>query len=71
MHALMREFVLEQKWMMADAVFGSFFGEVIEISEGGASGTVLIMDGPGNEVDTFTGTAAEFEASGEWRLREE
>ena len=67
---LMREFVLGQKWMMADAVFGTFIGEVIEVSDDGASGTVLISDDQGNEVDTFTGTIAEFQASGEWRLLE-
>jgi hypothetical protein len=53
---------------MIDAVFGTFFGEVIEISDDGASGTVFITDEQGNEVDTFTGTAAEFQASGQWRL---
>lgn len=68
---LMQEFVLGQKWMMADDVFGTFIGEVIEVSEDGASGAVLISDDEGNEVDTFTGTAAEFQASGEWRRIEE
>ena len=68
---LMQEFVLGQKWTMADAVFGSFFGEVIEVSEDGASGAVLICDDEGNEVDTFTGTVSEFQASGEWRLIKE
>ena len=53
---------------MTDPVFGTFTGEVIELSEDGISGTVLIRDDQGNEVDTFTGTAAEFQASGEWRL---
>ena len=65
----MQEFVLGQKWIMTDAIFGTFIGEVIELSEDGAVGTVLIMDDQGNEVDTFTGTAAEFQASGEWRLK--
>jgi hypothetical protein len=55
---------------MEDAIFGTFIGEVIEVSEDGAAGTVIIMDDQGNEVDTFTGTAAEFQASGEWRLEE-
>ena len=66
----MQEFVLGQKWRMEDAIFGTFIGEVIEVSEDGAAGTVIIMDDQGNEVDTFTGTAAEFQASGEWRLEE-
>lgn len=69
--ALMREFVFAQKWTMADAVFGSFFGEVIEVSKDGASGAVLICDDEGNVVDTFTGTVSEFQASGEWRLIKE
>jgi hypothetical protein len=67
----MQEFVLGQKWIMTDAVFGTFVGEVIEVPEDNASGTVLIMDTQGNEVDTFTGTAAEFQASGEWLLLED
>jgi hypothetical protein len=67
----MQEFILGQKWMLADAVFGTFIGEVIEVFEDGASGTVLITDEDGNEVDTFTGTAAEFQASAEWRLIEQ
>lgn len=66
----MQEFVLGQKWTIADALFGTFIGEVIEISEDGMSGSVLITDDERNEVDTFTGSAAEFQASGEWRLLE-
>ena len=65
---LMLEFVLGQKWIMADATFGTFFGEVIEVFEDGAAGTVLITGDQENEVDTFAGTVAEFQASGEWRL---
>jgi hypothetical protein len=64
----MEEFVLGQKWIMTDAVFGTFFGEVIKISDDSASGTLLITDEQGDEVDTFTGTVAEFQASGQWRL---
>jgi len=67
----MWEFALGQKWIMTDAVFGTFIAEVVEISEDGISGEVIITDDLGNEVDTFTGTAAEFQASGEWRLLEE
>jgi hypothetical protein len=66
----MEEFVVGQRWIMADAVFGIFIGEVSEVSEDGASGTVVISDDEGNEVDTFTGTVTEFQASGEWRLLE-
>ena len=64
----MQDFVLGQKWIMADPTFGTFVGEVVEVSEDGMSGTVIIRDDQENEVDVFTGTAAEFQASGEWRL---
>jgi len=67
----MQEFALWQKWIMTDALFGTFIAEVIEISEDAISGALIIRDDQGNEVDTFTGTAAEFQASGEWRLLEE
>ena len=67
---LMQEFALGQKWIMTDVLFGTFIAEVIEVSEDGMSGTLLIEDDEGNEVDTFAGTAAEFQASGEWRLFE-
>ena len=53
---------------MTDPIFGTFAGEVVDASEDGISGTVIIRDDQGNEVDVFTGTAAEFQASGEWRL---
>ena len=46
-------------------------GEVVDVSEEGISGTVVIVDDQDNEVDVFTGTAAEFQASGEWRLLQE
>ena len=55
---------------MKDAVFVTFIGEVIEVFEDGAAGTVLITGDQENEVDSFTGTVAEFQASGEWRLLE-
>jgi hypothetical protein len=63
----MKRFSIGQKWVMTDPVFGSFFGEVIEISDEGRSGTVVITDERDNVVDTFTGTAADFQASGEWQ----
>ena len=65
-----KDFILGQKWRMTDPIFGTFIGEVIKVSEDGAAGTVLITDDQGNEVNTFAGTAAEFQASGEWRLEE-
>ena len=64
----MQEFALGQKWIMTDVLFGTFIAEVIEVSEDGMSGTLLIEDDEGNEVDTLAGTAAEFQASGEWWL---
>jgi hypothetical protein len=67
---LMIEFARDQKWMMADAIFGTFFAEAVEVSDDGASGTVIVTDEKGNLVDTFAGTAPEFQASGEWRLIE-
>ena len=54
--------------MMSDPVHGPFFGEVVEVPDDGASGTVIITDDKGNIVDTFTGSAASFQASGEWQL---
>jgi hypothetical protein len=67
----MLEFTLGQNWKMTDATFGTFFAEVTEVVEDGISGTVTITDEKRNIVDTFTGTAAEFQASGDWRLLEE
>jgi len=64
----MQQFILGQKWKMTDPLFGTFVGEVVDVSEDEMSGTVIIVDDQGNEVDVFTGTAAEFQASGEWRL---
>jgi hypothetical protein len=64
----MRNFCAGQKWVMSDPIFGIFYGEVAEVSDKGLSGTVVITDGEGNELDTFTGSAAEFRVSGEWQL---
>jgi hypothetical protein len=54
----MLEFTLGQKWIMADATFGTFFAEATEVFEGGISGILIITDEQGNIVDTFTGSAA-------------
>ena len=64
----MEWFFVGQQWIMSDAVYGTFFGEVIEISGGGESGTVIITDDQGNVIDTFSGSAAAFRASGEWQV---
>ena len=65
----MKRFSVGQKWIIADPVLGTFFGEVIDISDEGKSGTVVITDDQDNILDTFTGNAADFQASGEWQLR--
>jgi hypothetical protein len=64
----MELFSAGQKWVMTDAVFGTCFGEVIDVSDEGQSGEIVITDAQGNVIDTFTGTAADFQASGEWQL---
>ena len=64
----MKHFSIGQKWVARDAIFGTFFGEVIEVSDDGKSGIVVITDDRGNVLDTFSGSAAEFQASGEWQL---
>ena len=65
---LMSDFSVGQKWVMADPIFGIFYGEVVEISDDGLSDTVVITDDEGNDLDTFIGSAAEFRVSGEWQL---
>ena len=64
----MSDFSVGQKWVMADPVFGIFYGEVGEVSDDGLVVTVVITDDEGNDLDTFVGSAAEFRASGEWLL---
>ena len=64
----MKRFSVGQKWVMTDPVFGTFFGEVVEISDEGRSGRIVITDDQSNVVDTFTGSATDFLASGEWQL---
>jgi len=64
-------FSVGQKWRNDDAAFGPFFGEVIEISDRGRQGTVVITDDQGNVLDTYRGSAATFQDSGEWRLIDE
>jgi hypothetical protein len=61
-------FSVGQKWRNNDAPFGPFFGEVIEISDRGRRGTVIITDDQGNVLDTYSGSAATFQASGDWQL---
>jgi hypothetical protein len=56
---------------MTDPVYGAFFGELIEISDDGKLGVVVITADRDNIVDEFIGSAADFQASGEWQLIEE
>ncbi len=64
-------FFVGQKWINKDPIYGTFFGEVIEISTQGWRGTVVITDDRGNVLDTYNGSATSFQASGEWQLIEE
>ena len=64
----MKHFSVRQKWVARDPIFGSFFGEVTEVSDDGKSGIVVITDDCGNVLETFSGSAADFQASGEWQL---
>jgi len=67
----MKQFSVGQKWIRSDPIYGTFFGQVIEILERGTFGTVIITDKHGNIVDTFIGSAAAFQARGEWQLMRE
>ena len=62
----MKHFYLEQKWIASFGVFGTFFGEVTEVSDEGECGVVVITDSCGNEIDIYTGSSAAFQSSGEW-----
>jgi hypothetical protein len=66
----MEQFVTGQRWICRDPIFGTFHGEVIEVSDEGRWGTVIITDDQGNELDIFRGSAAAFQASGEWHVAE-
>ena len=67
----MTRFSVGQKWGNQHPKYGRFLGEVIETSAQGRWGTVVITDDKGNVLDTYIGTAAAFQASGEWQLIEE
>ncbi|PYK69589.1 MAG: hypothetical protein DME45_01400 [Verrucomicrobia bacterium] len=64
----MKYFSVGQRWVARYGIFGAFFGEVIEISGEGRYGVVVITDECGNEMDEYTGSASEFQSSGEWQL---
>ena len=64
----MEHFSVGQRWIARDAIFGTFFGEVIEVSDDGQSGIIIITDDRDNMLDTFSGSAADFQASGKWQV---
>jgi len=66
----MPPFYVGQKWIAEDHIFGTFYGEVIEVWDSGRSGLVIITDDQDNVLDTFSGSAAGFQVSGEWRPAE-
>jgi hypothetical protein len=66
----MKRFSVGQRWVNEDAMYGRFFAQGIDIADEGRRGTVIITDRRGNVLDTFSGTAAAFQASGEWQLIE-
>jgi hypothetical protein len=65
----MKRFSVGQKWLNKDPIYGTFVGEVIEIADGGQRGTVVITDCRDNVLDIFSGTTANFQATGEWQLK--
>ena len=67
----MKRFSIGQRWSNKDAISGPFFAEVMETSDQGRSGTAVITDDGGNVLDTYSGSAATFQATGEWLLSEE
>ena len=67
----MKRFSVGQKWINEATLQNRFFGEVIETSAQGRRGTVVITDAQGNVLDTYSGSAAAFQASGEWQLIED
>jgi hypothetical protein len=67
----MKRFSVGQKWINEATLYGTVLGEVIEITNQGRQGTVVITDDRGNVLDTFSGSAVTFQASGEWQLIDE
>jgi hypothetical protein len=64
-------FSVGQKWINKDPIYGTFLGEVMEISEQGRRGTVVITDPQGHLLDTYVGTAEAFQVSCDWQLAEQ
>jgi hypothetical protein len=61
----MMRFAVGQKWIAND---GKLHGEVVEISDEGRSGILVITDDKGNTVDRYSGPAAGFQGPGKWRV---
>jgi hypothetical protein len=64
MGQMMIYFAIEQKWITAD---GKQHGEVMEITDEGASGIVDVVNDQGVR-DTFRGTATAFQLLADWRV---
>ena len=67
----MKRFSVGQKWGNEDAIYGRFLAEVIDTSDEGRCGIVVITDCWGNVLDTFSGAAAKFQIASEWQLIDE
>jgi hypothetical protein len=61
----MRRFAVGHKWVTND---GKLLGEVVEISDEGRSGVLMITDDKGNTVDRYSGPAPGFQGFGKWRI---
>ena len=70
-HQKMKRFAIGQKWRNDNAMHAPVFGEVIATSPQGRRGTVVITDERGRVLDTYRGSASQFQASGEWQLIED
>jgi hypothetical protein len=64
MGVMMVNFVIAQRWITKD---GMRHGQVVEISDDGASGIVEVIDDKGDR-DKFRGTAAAFQLLECWEV---
>jgi hypothetical protein len=60
----MVRFFIGQRWITKD---GARRGEVVEVSDEGRSGGLVITDDKGNDVDRYSGAAAGFQGPGNWQ----
>jgi hypothetical protein len=61
----MVHFEVGQRWITKD---GKLRGEVVEITDDGRSGALVITDEQGNEVDRYSGTVAGLLMLGVWQV---